>query len=210
MERLFLFIKHKLGFVWNIIEATNNLIFRVLYNSKLVRTLPDVFYEFGQGPLHYRRLTIEDAGKLFCLINNQPPGDLNFFKPHAFDEKSIKKQLGKSSFLMMGAFDDNILVGYFFLRFFANRKCFVGRLIDQKYRGRGIGVVMNSIMYETAWRMKFRCLSTISRNNNSVMRAHSGNRNMKVLKELKNDYLLVEFIPASEMQESGAISPAKP
>jgi hypothetical protein len=83
-------------------------------------------------------------------------------------------------------------------------------LIDQKYRGRGIGVVMNSIMYETAWRMKFRCLSTISRNNNSVMRAHSGNRNMKVLKELKNDYLLVEFIPESEMQESGAISPAKP
>lgn len=199
MERLLLFIKHKLGIVWNIIEATNNLIFKVLYYSELDKTLPCVFNEFGQGGLQYRRLAIEDAGKLSGLINRQPPADLAFFKPHAFDEKSIIKQLKMSSFLMMGAFDDNTLIGYFFLRFFANRKCFVGRLIDEKHRGRGIGVVMNSIMYETAWRMKFRCLSTISRNNNSVMRAHSGNRNMKVLKELKNDYLLVEFLPSSEI-----------
>ena len=53
---------------------------------------------------------------------------------------------------------------------------------------------MNKIMYETAWRMNFRCLSTISRNNIKVMRAHAKNSAMVVLKELQNDYLLVEFI----------------
>jgi hypothetical protein len=95
---------------------------------------------------------------------------------------------------MMGSFDGNKMTGYFFLRFFANKKCFVGRLIDKDYRGRGIGPVMNNIMYETAWRMSFHCLSTISRNNKAVMRAHAKNRTMIVLKELQNDYLLVEFI----------------
>ena len=53
---------------------------------------------------------------------------------------------------------------------------------------------MNFIMYETAWRMGFRCLSTISRNNIAVMRAHAKNPTMVVLKELSNDYLLVEFV----------------
>jgi hypothetical protein len=31
------------------------------------------------------------------------------------------------------------------------------------------------------------------------MRAHSGNRNMVVLKELNDDYLLVEFLPDNLM-----------
>ncbi len=99
---------------------------------------------------------------------------------------------------MMGVFQDNLLVGYFFLRFFFNRKCFVGRLIDKDFRGKGIGGEMNRIMYETAWRMKFRCLSTISQDNTSVMRAHSKNETMKVLKHLKNNYMLVEFVKADK------------
>ncbi len=94
----------------------------------------------------------------------------------------------------MMAFKDDELVGYFFLRFFMNRKCFVGRLIDKSYRGQGIGLVMNDIMYETAWSMNFRCLSTISKNNIAVMKAHSKNPSAKIIKELQDNYLLVEFV----------------
>ena len=53
---------------------------------------------------------------------------------------------------------------------------------------------MNNIMYEISWGMNFHCLSTISKNNKAVMRAHSKNESMIVLKELQNDYLLVEFV----------------
>ena len=70
----------------------------------------------------------------------------------------------------------------------------MGRLIDTNYRGKGIGEVMNSIMYDTAWKMHFRCLSTISRNNTAVMRAHAKNGHVVILKELRDDYLLVEFV----------------
>ena len=94
---------------------------------------------------------------------------------------------------MMGVFKDNEIAGYFFLRCFWNRKCFVGRLIDESHEGQGIGRVMNSIMYNSAWKSNFRCLSTISKNNFSVMRSHANNKTMKILRELENDYLLVEF-----------------
>ena len=190
-----LFIKHRVGFAWSFIEEGNDITFNIFFKSILEKALSFTFSNFIQGPYQYRRLTSEDAGRLFILIQNQPSSDLKVFKPHPFDELSILKQTSKKSFLMMGAFDDDKLVGYFFLRFFANKKCFVGRLIDKEYRGQGIGEVMNRIMYETAWRMKFRCLSTISRDNNAVMKAHASNKHMIVLKELKNNYLLVEFLP---------------
>lgn len=201
MEKLLLFIKHRLGFAWRLIENVNNVLFAIFYSSSLEKILRDVFNYSGYGAFHCRELNTDDAGILRKMINDQPPSDLDFFKPHAFDKESILKQLKKKSFLMMGVFDGDILAGYFFLRFFANRKCFVGRLIDKDYRGKGIGRIMNGIMYEIAWKMKFRCLSTISKNNNAVMKAHSENRHMIILKELNNDYLLVEFLPVKNQAD---------
>lgn len=148
---------------------------------------------YGVPPYLYRRLNEADAEALFELINSQDATDIKYFSPHGFDLNSIQLQFKIRSFLMMGAFDGEKMIGYFFLRFFANKRCFVGRLLDKKYRGKGLGPVMNDIMYETSWAMNFRCLSTISRNNNAVIRAHAKNPSMIVLKELPNNYLLVEF-----------------
>lgn len=156
--------------------------------------LHEVFGELDPEQVNCRKLEREDADTLYHLIDSQPVTELEYFRPHEFDIDSIKRKLRNDSFLMMGLFCDNSLVGYFFLRFFLNKRCFVGRLIDIKHRGKGLGIIMNRIMYETAWRMNFRCFSTISRKNSSVMRAHSKNSRMVVLKELQNDYLLVEFV----------------
>jgi hypothetical protein len=90
------------------------------------------------------------------------------------------------------------MIGYFFLRFFINKKCFVGRLVSTEYQGKGVGKTMNAIMYGIAWKMGFRCLSTISKNNHLVLRAHKNNENMVVRKLLDNDYLLVEFLPDAQ------------
>jgi len=194
MEKFLIFIKHNLKPLWKIIELGNGLLFSLFYKPGLIRQLPEVFCEFAKPPFTYRKLKLPDATSLCSLIAEQPPSDLEYFHPHGFDLKSITKQFKNRSFLMMGAFDKEKMVGYFFLRFFANRDCFVGRLIDKDYRGKGIGQVMNNIMYETAWRIDFRCLSTISRDNIAVMRAHAKNPTMIVRKELKDNYLLVEFV----------------
>ena len=194
MERFLLFIKHHLAPVWKIIDWVNSFIYSILFANKQKTVVKQVLKETPDVRFHFRELTKDDMPLLYALINNQLTDDLIFFKPHGFSLKALESQYRKSSFLMMGAFHEDALVGYFFLRFFFNRKCFVGRLIDKNYRGKGIGREMNRIMYETAWRMKFRCLSTISKNNRSVMMAHSQNETMKVLRSLKNDYLLVEFV----------------
>ncbi len=194
MEKLLLFIKHNLGFLWRIIEWGNGIVFSCMYRSRLKKVLNVVFQEVSDSHFTFRKLVRSDLALLYELLNSQNDGDLDYFKPHRFDMKSLERQLKIPSFLMMGAFDGEKMAGYFFLRFFANQKCFVGRLTDKDYRGRGIGQVMNTIMYETAWGMGFRCLSTISRNNTLVMKAHAGNSSMVVLKELAGDYMLVEFV----------------
>lgn len=194
MERIFLFIKHNLSLLWGIIDRCNSYIFKVLFKSKMETALKSVMASKDEDAFQYRKLGYDDLGDLYNLIHSQPAQDLKYFSPHGFEDKDLKSHLKKPSFLMMGAFDGDRMIGYFFLRFFLNRKCFVGRLIDRQFRGRGAGEEMNRIMYETAWNMGFRCLSTISRNNTAVMRAHAKNPTMKILKGLKNDYLLVEFI----------------
>jgi hypothetical protein len=194
MERLLIFIKHHHSLLWEIIEWSNGFIFFLLYRSRMEKVFPVVIDESAKPPFSYRKLELSDSDSLHDLIKRQKVTDLEYFSPHGFDITSIIKQFKNPAFLMLGVFKAENIVGYFFLRFFANRKCFVGRLIDKEYRGQGIGYVMNRIMYETSWRMNFRCLSTISRNNISVMNAHKKNQSMVILKELQNDYILVEFI----------------
>lgn len=200
MERFLLFIKHNVRFLWRIIEWGNGILFSLLYRSRLEKVLSGVFEEVTESRYNFRKLAQADINGLHLLLNSQDEGDLDYFKPHRFNIKSLERQLKIPSFLMMGAFDGEKMAGYFFLRFFANKKCFVGRLTDKDYRGKGIGRTMNRIMYETAWRMGFRCLSTISRNNTLVMKAHAENRNMVVLKELAGDYMLVEFVRGDFMK----------
>jgi hypothetical protein len=201
VERLLIYIKHNLSFLWSVIEWINDLLFALIYSGKLEKLLSRVFIEFEASPVSYRRLSYSDIGSLHQLINGQPMNDLDYFRPHGFEIDELLKQSKKRAFLMMGAFDGEAMVGYFFLRFFINRRCFVGRLIDKPYRGKGIGEAMNQIMYELAWKMKFRCLSTISKYNTQVIKAHAKNKTMIILKELKEDYLLVEFVRERNVAE---------
>jgi len=194
VERLLIFIKHRLVILWRIIEWGNGIVFSIIFRSEILRVLQDEIESTLWPPYSYRTLTSSDSEALYGLINSQESDDLKYFKPHGFDTASVNKQFENPAMILLGVFNEEKLIGYFFLRFFVNRKCFVGRLIDKDYRGKGIGDIMNKIMYETAWRMSFRCLSTISKNNKAVVHAHEKNPHISILKELSNDYLLVEFI----------------
>lgn len=197
MERLLIYIKHHLGFIWRMIEKVNGYLFILLFGRLLKKTMYKILSYSTLEPYQFRPLKANELKSLADMIALQPSSDLEYFSPHEFDLKSLEKQMSNPAFLMMGVWGDHGLVGYFFLRFFTNKKCFVGRLIDKQYRGKGIGPVMNQIMYELAWELGFRCMSTISKNNKAVMRAHEKNPNIVFRKELPNDYLLVEFLRES-------------
>ncbi len=192
--RILLYIKHHLSFFWQLIELINAYLFNLLYGRRFKEVIPIVINESSLSGFSFRQLAVQEIPALHALIYKQVSGRLDYFKPHGFDIKSLQKTFKNPSFLMMGVFDGPHLVGYFFLRCFWNRKCFVGRLIDQPYEGKGIGRVMNSIMYNIGWRSGFRVLSTISKNNHLVMKSHANNPLMVILKELDNDFLFVEFV----------------
>lgn len=194
MTNLLLFFKHKLPFIWEVIESINEVLFKVLYSRYVYSRLDVMLNNVKQGKFSFRRLRTNDIEKLIVLLDNQEARRLAYFKPHSFDKDSLTKLYRKSSFIMMGVFFNNQMIGYFFLRCFWNKKCFVGRLIDYSYEKKGIGRMMNTIMYETAWDSGFRCLSTISQNNKMIMRSHQSNKSMKIIRHLPNNYLLIEFI----------------
>ena len=160
------------------------------------------FAEFGQDGFDFRPLEASELDELQALIERQEPERLRHFQPHAFDQATLKHMHANPAFLMFGVFSDARMVGYFFLRCFWNRKCFVGRLIDEPFEGQGIGRVMNQIMYHSAWRSGFRCMTTISRHNRAIMRSHQRNPHARIVHELANDYLLVEFHPETEPERS--------
>ena len=194
IARILLYIKHHLPFIWSGVEWLNALLFKILHFKRLIGISNQIIAKYTLSGFSFRKLEKIDLIELERFLKSQPPKRVAFFKPHRCDIESVKKVYKNPSFLMLGVFNDSQMVGYFFLRCFWNKKCFVGRLVDKNYEGKGIGKVMSEIMYNIAWSSGFRCLSTISKNNHLVMRSHAKNINMKKLKELANNYLLVEFV----------------
>lgn len=192
--RILIYIKHHFAYLWFFIEKVNMILFSILFRKKLESIILKVLKEYELQGYTFRQISKSDLKLLHLLITSQSGTRLDYFKPHKFDIKSLQKIQRNPSFLMMGVYKGSSLVGYFFLRFFWNRKCFVGRLIDEPYEGKGIGRIMNKIMYNIGWKLGFRVLSTISKNNHLVMKSHANNQTMIILKELDNDYLLVEFL----------------
>jgi hypothetical protein len=194
MTRILLFIKHRLPFLWNLVEHLNEVLFVILHGRRLENEASCCLEEFKLDDYEFRSINRDDLKELHRLINGQGAQRLEYFRPHGFDHKSLSRATSNRSFLMFGVYSREELVGYFFLRCFWNRRCFVGRLIDQPHEKRGIGRVMNDIMYHTAWRSGFRCHTTISKKNSQVMRSHANNPAARILKELPDDYLFVEFV----------------
>ena len=205
IARILLFVKHRLPWLWGLIDWLNARLFRMLHKKSMAKEVDRAFLEFRLNGLQYRSLATGDLPALVKLLNAQGQERLRYFQPHGFDLESLTKMHRNPAFLMFGVFRDNILVGYFFLRCFWNRKCFVGRLIDHAHEGQGIGRVMNQIMYHIAWRSGFRCMTTISRDNQFIMRAHANNPHARVLGPLANGYLLVEFIPQATSEQREAL-----
>ncbi|MGY6555670.1 MAG: hypothetical protein ACXIUM_14225 [Wenzhouxiangella sp.] len=201
IARILLFIKHRMPRLWGVVDSVNARLYSLLHKKRMAGEAELAFSDFRLEGFEFRRLRADDLGPLEGLLARQGEQRLRYFQPHGFDPASLAKAHRNPAFLMFGAFREGELVGYFFLRCFWNRKCFVGRLIDEPQEGQGVGRVMNQIMYHTAWRSGFRCMTTISKSNAMIMRSHANNPHARVVGKLANDYLLVEFVPNPKAEE---------
>jgi hypothetical protein len=128
------------------------------------------------------------------LLHSLEPHLSGFFEPHRFTGDAIASHMKNKAFFMMGAYSNERLIGYFFIRGGINKKCFVGRLVHKDFRSQGIGRKMNHILYHAAWDSGFRVFATLSPNNTLVMQSHKNNPHLRFLKALPDNYQIVEFV----------------
>ena len=96
------------------IEWGNSLLFGVIYGRKL-RGMEEVLGRYQQEyAVEY--LKEGDVAALVQFFQEQPEEAFTYFKPHGFDEKTIRKIQRSRSFLAFVVKEQGRIVGYFFMR----------------------------------------------------------------------------------------------
>lgn len=193
MVRLLVYIKHHLAFIWSWVEWGNSFLFNLLYGKKLRKAIPDVLDKID-SEYQFRWLRKEEMSQLADFFTKQSDSAYEFFKPHGFDLKSLVSKNKDKSFIMIGAFSGNEMVGYCFLRCFFNKHVFRGKIVDIQYQGRGIAKMMGRLTTEICQLAGFRLFATISRNNVKSISSSKAVNDICIIKELPNDYLYVEYL----------------
>ena len=176
------------------IEYFNGLLIKLFYGQRIKLAVQDALSAKDVILYEYRQLQPEDTGILLELISNQPVGFDKYFSPHPFDFKNFQRVLSNGTFVLIGAFDNNDLVGYCFIRFFANKSAFRGKIVDYKYQGRGIAKQMGQIMTNIASEAGFRVYATISKSNVASLQSAKAGSKIEVIKELPDNYLYIEIL----------------
>lgn len=186
-------IREKLPFIWNLIEWVNGEVISILYLKKIKKTTEKVF-DLVISDYEYRVLREDDLSALCLMLSMQPKNFDIFFKPHDFDIESLRKVFKNKAFLMFGVFDKDKIIGYFFIRFFANRKAFRGKMVDVNFQGRGIAKNMGRIMTDVALGAGFRLFATISKDNLSSLASSKAVNEIRIVAELDNNYIYIEYL----------------
>lgn len=194
------FLRDKLPFIWDLIDLLNSWIFGLRYGSKLraveSATLKKYSKDCNMKIVPMREVSAEKLEKFFAA---QPVEAYEFFKPHGFDAKSIKKIQRLNSFLAYIMLDGDNVAAYCFIRSFFMGKGFRGRMVGISHRGRGLGTLMNRMMNDVGFGMGLRLFETVSKRNVASYRSAMSASNIKVLEEMEDDELYLEILPSEKV-----------
>ena len=185
------FAKDNLSFLWNVTEQLNATLFAIIYR-KQQNQLDPILNKYS-GTYCFRIANIDDTNLLVQFFAEQPKDTFEFFQPHGFDEKSIRKVITNKSFLTFIVSDADKIVGYFFLRCFVNGKGFRGKVVDYRYRGKGIAKQMGIVMTETAKGLGIRVFGSISPKNMASLASARASNEVRIVRTLENGYYYIEF-----------------
>lgn len=135
--------------------------------------------------------------KIMEFFSHQPEEAFTYFRPHGFDEKSIKRLQKNGAYLAYLLIEkaNGQIAGYCFNRCFFHGQGFRGRMVDIDYRGKGLGTAMNKILNEVGFGIGLRLFETVSKDNVASYRSALSASNVKVVKELEHNELYLEILP---------------
>ena len=90
-------IKERCSFLWDMVEWVNATLFVCLHRKKL-KEIPNVLERCSTSFI-IRETTLMDVRPLVKFFEEQPMDAYMFFKPHGFDEKSVRKVIRNKAFL---------------------------------------------------------------------------------------------------------------
>ena len=186
-------LRDKMGWLWNLIEWVNSTLFSIRYGKK-----PKGF-SFSTVPEGYEVVAMKDVPteQLVAFFEHQPEEAFEFFHPHGFDKKSIKRLQGNKAFLAYVLKDANNgqIAGYCFNRSFFHGVGYRGRMVDIDYRGKGLGSAMNKMLNEVGFGIGLRLFETVSKDNVASYRSAMSASNVRVVKEMPENELYLEILP---------------
>jgi hypothetical protein len=195
LDRLAYTVKRRLPglfvFVERVARAVTVLRFGRRIASSLARARVDG--AVGGKPAVVRALGPDDLPALERLLGAMPEAHLEFFHPHGFDAKSLRLVLGSRAFMTYGLFIEDAMIAYALLKVSPSGAAFVGRLVTPELAGQGMGKVLARYLYWQAALAGLRAHSTINKNNTASLQSHRANREFRIVSELANGYLLIEF-----------------
>ena len=189
-------LRDKFGFLWNIVEWLNALVFSLTHRAAL-KKIPELLRE-SSDKFTLRLAEPADAAPLATFFAEQPEEAFRFFKPHAFDEKTLSKIIRNRAFLTFLVLDGEKIVGYFFLRCFVNGKSFRGKIVDYRYRGKGIAKLQGLAATKVASALKMRVFGTISPENYASLASSKAVNEVRIVETLENGYYYIEYLPKKD------------
>lgn len=185
-------LRDKMGWLWNLIEWLNSMLFSLRYGKRLRA------FSFTTVPEGYEIFAMKDVPteQLVAFFEHQPEEAFEFFHPHGFDKKSIKRLQGNKAFIayvLKDSLSGNI-AGYCFNRSFFHGVGYRGRMVDIDYRGKGLGTAMNKMLNEVGFGIGLRLFETVSKDNVASYKSAMSASNVKVVKELPENELYLEIL----------------
>lgn len=213
------FLRDKMPWLWDLVDILNSVLFNLRYGKKLRAVEANVFkrYESESG-IRIVPMSEVKTDDLVAFFAAQPEEAYEFFKPHGFDGKTLRKLQRNKSFLGYVLIDDSskglisskslkgdfsnplnpsntpVIAGYCFIRSFFMGKGFRGRMVGISHRGRGLGTLMNRMMNEVGFGIGLCLFETVSKRNVASYRSAMSASNVKVLEEMEDDELYLEIL----------------
>ena len=191
------YIKRHCGLIWVIFEWCNSRLFQIQHRRGL-KGISGILSSYRDGDLQVDEAKMDDVYRMTLFFRSQPEEAFRYFHPHEFDEKHLRKLIKRESFLMFLVKNKGDIVGYFFLRCFANGNAFKGRMVDFRHRNQGIAKLMGRVINDVVLLLGLRLYTTISPENYASLASTKAVDDIRVIRMLDNGYYYIECTPKSK------------